>query len=114
MINWSCKGGDEIMIRLITSKDYKKVADLIERSINGSAFAKFYPKQSIEYVKESLNEDGVKERASWTHFYVLEENDEMIDNPIFKDIKNEIESNNLDDNNITGALITASNIIIGS
>lgn len=66
------------MIRLITSKDYKKVADLIERSISGSTFAKFYPKQSIEYVKESLNEEGVKERASWTHFYVLEENDEMI------------------------------------
>lgn len=67
-----------MLTRLITSNDYKKVADLIERSINGSAFAKFYPNQSIDYVKKSLNENGVKDRASWTHFYVLEKNDEII------------------------------------
>ena len=67
-----------MIIRLITEKDYKKVADMIARSVSNSAFTKFYPKQSIEYIKESLNEDGVRERASWTHFYVIEKDNEII------------------------------------
>jgi len=65
-------------IRLINEKDYKKVADMIARSVNNSAFTKFYPQQSIEYIKESLNEEGVKKRASWTHFYVIEKGDNII------------------------------------
>lgn len=67
-----------MIIRLITEKDYKKVADMIARSVSNSAFTKFYPKQSIEYIKESLNKDGVRKRASWTHFYVIEKDNEII------------------------------------
>lgn len=65
-------------IRLITDKDYKIVADMIARSVSNSNFAKFYPQKSIDNVIKSLNEEGVKQRASWTHFYIIEENDEIV------------------------------------
>lgn len=65
-------------IRLIQDGDYKKVADMIAKSVTNSAFSKYYPQASIDHIKESLNEEGVKKRASWTHFYVLEENNNII------------------------------------
>lgn len=65
-------------IRLIRNGDYKKVAELIERSMTKSHFANYYPQASIDEVKNSLDEKGVEKRASWTHFYVLEDNDEII------------------------------------
>lgn len=61
-------------IRLIKESDFKSVAEMIERSVKNSAFAKAYPQKTIDEVVESLNEQGVAERTSWTHFYVLEEN----------------------------------------
>lgn len=67
-----------MIIRIINDTDFKTVADMIARSVNNSAFSKFYPKQSIECIKESLDEEGVKKRASWTHFYVIEENKQII------------------------------------
>ena len=67
-----------MIIRLITEKDYKNVADMIARSVSNSAFTKFYPQQSIDYIKKSLDADGVKKRASWTHFYVIEKDNKII------------------------------------
>ena len=67
-----------MLIRLITEKDYKNVADMIARSVSNSAFTKFYPQQSIDYIKKSLDADGVKKRASWTHFYVIEKDNKII------------------------------------
>ncbi len=67
-----------MQIRKIKEDDYVKVAEMIARSVSNSAFTKFYPVGSIEYIKESLNEDGVKKRASWTHFYIVEDNDNII------------------------------------
>ncbi|MBQ7351253.1 MAG: GNAT family N-acetyltransferase [Clostridia bacterium] len=67
-----------MIIRLITERDYKNVANMIARSVTNSAFTKFYPQQSIDYIKESLNEEGVKKRASWTHFYVIEKDNNII------------------------------------
>lgn len=67
-----------MIIRLITEKDYKNVADMIARSVSNSAFTKFYPQQSIDYIKKSLDADGVKKRASWTHFYVIEKDYKII------------------------------------
>ena len=61
-----------MIVRLINNADFKNVADMISRSVSNSAFTKFYPKQSIEHIKESLDEKGVEKRASWTHFYVIE------------------------------------------
>jgi hypothetical protein len=62
--------------RLIEKKDYKIVSELIARAMENSDFAKFYPSLSIEAVKESLDEKGVEKRASWTHFYVIEEDND--------------------------------------
>lgn len=67
-----------MIIRLITEKDYKNVADMIARSVSNSAFTKFYPQQTIDYIKKSLAADGVKKRASWTHFYVIEKDNKII------------------------------------
>ncbi|MBO5022273.1 MAG: GNAT family N-acetyltransferase [Clostridia bacterium] len=65
-------------IRLIKENEYKEVADMIARSISKSAFAKFYPQCSIDYIKESLNAEGVKRRASWTHFYIIKDEERII------------------------------------
>ena len=65
-------------IRLITDNDYKAVADLIARSVLSPSYAKFYPQKSIYSVKNALNEEGIKNRASWTHFYVIEEDDMIV------------------------------------
>ena len=65
-------------IRLIKDGEYGKVADVIAKAVSNSAFTRFYPQGSIDYIKESLDENGVKKRASWTHFYVAVEDDEII------------------------------------
>ena len=65
-------------IRLINEHDYLKVAQMIEDSISNSSFANFYPKSTIDEIKNSLDEKGVAKRASWTHFYVIEENNEIV------------------------------------
>ena len=67
-----------MIVRLINNTDYKNVADMIARSVSHSDYAKFYPNRSIENVKESLNAEGVKKRASWTHFYVIEEDNKIV------------------------------------
>ena len=67
-----------MIIRLINDNDYKEVADLIARSVSSGNFSDFYPQKSIDLVKDSLNEEGVRKRASWTHFYVIEEDDKIV------------------------------------
>lgn len=65
-------------IEIIKETQYKETAKMIERSVRFSAFSKFYPQVEIENVVNSLNTEGVKKRASWTHFYVIEENEKII------------------------------------
>lgn len=67
-----------MIVRLINDNDYKKVADMIERSLTNSTFSIYYPKSFIDEVTNSLSEEGVKKRASWTHFYVIEENEKIV------------------------------------
>lgn len=67
-----------MVIRLINDNDYENVAAMIARSVSNSAFSRFYPLNSIEYIKESLDAENVKKRASWTHFYVIEEDNKII------------------------------------
>ena len=67
-----------MVIRLITEKDYKSVADMIARSVSSPNYARFYPQKSIDSVKNALDEEGVKKRASWTHFYVIEEDNKIV------------------------------------
>ncbi len=65
-------------ISLIEDKDFKETASMIERSVRFSQFSKFYPQNEIDNVVKSLDEEGVRKRASWTHFYVIKENDAVI------------------------------------
>ena len=67
-----------MVIRRVNENEFQQVADLIARSVTNTAFAKFYPDKSINYIKESLNADGIKKRASWTHFYVLEDDNKLV------------------------------------
>lgn len=67
-----------MITRLINDNDYKNVAEMIARSVSDSAFSTFYPQRFIENIKNSLDEEGVKKRASWTHFYVIEENEKIV------------------------------------
>jgi len=67
-----------MVIRLITDKDFKAVADMIARSARSSNFSQFYPPKSVDSVILSLDEEGVKKRASWTHFYVIEDNNNIV------------------------------------
>lgn len=63
-----------MQIHIVKDNQYKEVANMIERAVRYSNFSKFYPKQSIEYVVQSLNEEGVRNRANYANFYVIEEN----------------------------------------
>ena len=72
------KQENKMDIRLITENDYKAVAEMIARSVKSSNFASFYPQKSIDDIIRSLDEEGVKKRASWTHFYVIEEDNEIV------------------------------------
>lgn len=65
-------------IEIIKETQYEETAKMIERSVRFSDFSKFYPQVEIENVVNSLNTEGVKKRASWTHFYVIEENEKII------------------------------------
>ncbi len=65
-------------IHLIRDNQYQQVADMIERSVKLSQFAKFYPQSKIEHLLRKLNQAAIKERASWTHFYVIEVNQKII------------------------------------
>ena len=65
-------------IRLIKETEYKTVADLIYRAISNPPFSTFYPQFSIKYLAKALDEKGVKKRASWTHFYVVEIDGEIV------------------------------------
>ena len=67
-----------MVIRLITDKDYIAVAEMIGRAVTNSAFDRFYPKQSVEYIKGCFGVEGIKDRASWTHFYVMEIDDKIV------------------------------------
>jgi len=65
-------------ISLIKENEFKDTASMIERAVRFSQFSKFYPQEEIENVVKSLDENGVKKRASWTHFYVIKEKGKIV------------------------------------
>lgn len=65
-------------IKIINEAQYKETAKMIERSIKHSQFSNYYPKSEIEKVIKCLDENGIKQKASWTHFYVLIEDFKII------------------------------------
>ena len=53
------------------------MSDLIAKTAR-ICFTDRYPQNEIENVVESLNYEGVKKRASWTHFYVIKEKNKIV------------------------------------
>ena len=64
-------------IRLVCEKDFETLHEMIAKTCRIS-FAPFYPEKFIEKTIESLNVEKLKIRASWTHFYVVTDNDAII------------------------------------
>ncbi len=64
-------------IEIIKDNEIEQTHNMIARSCRAS-FPAFYPQGSIDYVIDSLEPEKLKKRASWTHFYVVKDNDKII------------------------------------
>ena len=64
-------------IRRFEEQDAKAVSELIRKTIRISN-TKDYPVELMEQLIEAESPEHVLERASWTHFYVAEEQDNII------------------------------------
>lgn len=64
-------------IRRFEEQDAKAVSELIRKTIRISNI-KDYPVDLMEQLIEAESPEHVLERASWTHFYVAEEQDNII------------------------------------
>ena len=64
-------------VSIIRENEIQEVSDLIVRTTQ-ICFADYYPQSVINKVCESLNYEGVKRRASWTHFYVIKEQEKIV------------------------------------
>lgn len=64
-------------IRRFVEQDAKAVSELIRKTIRISN-TKDYPVDLMEQLIEAESPEHVLERASWTHFYVAEEQDNII------------------------------------
>ena len=64
-------------ISILKENEIEEVSKLIEKTVRIS-FAAYYPQPMIEQIVKSLDYAGVKKRASWTHFYVLKEQNQII------------------------------------
>lgn len=64
-------------ISIIEEADIQQVSDLIARTAKKS-LTPYYPERAIKKVIKSLDFEGVKKRANWTHFYVIKENERVV------------------------------------
>ena len=67
----------EIATRLLTEKDAEAVSELIRTTISISN-KKDYPQEVIDQFIETETPEHVLQRASWTHFYVVESGDKIV------------------------------------
>ena len=66
-----------MIIRRVEDKDFEKLHNMIAKTCRES-FKVYYPQPFIEKTIESLSVEKLKQRASWTHFYVIEKDDKII------------------------------------
>ena len=64
-------------IRRFTENDAETVSAMIIRTLNTSN-SKDYSEEAINTLEEQTQPSHISERAAWTHFYVVEENDTII------------------------------------
>lgn len=65
------------MIRRFRKSDAENVSNLIKTTMKISN-SKDYPSEVIKQLIEQQTPEHVMERASWTHFYVVEENETIV------------------------------------
>ena len=66
-----------MIIRRFTKNDAEKVSSLIIRTLK-TTNSKDYSEESIKALEKQMQPSHILERASWTHFYVVEDNDTII------------------------------------
>ncbi len=66
-----------MIIRRFTEKDAEKVSAMIIQTLK-TTNSKDYSEEAINALEKQLQPPHVLERAGWTHFYVVEENDTII------------------------------------
>lgn len=66
-----------MLVRRFAEKDAKEVSDLIIKTIRISN-TKDYPVEMMEKLTRRKQPEDVLKRASWTHFYVVEENSAIV------------------------------------
>jgi len=64
-------------VELVKEKEIPLVYDLIENTIKKS-FPSFYPPKSIEHVFKNLSVEKLKNRITWTHFYVVKDKKQIV------------------------------------
>ena len=64
-------------IRRFTENDAEKVSSLIIRTLK-TTNSKDYSEELIKALEKQMQPSHILERASWTHFYVVEDNDTII------------------------------------
>ena len=75
---------DKYIVRRFQNSDAGEVSELIIKTLRTTNI-KDYSEEYIENDVKIFSPEGVIERASWTHFYVIEDND--INKKHTKDIK---------------------------
>lgn len=63
---------------IIKENEIEETCLMIERACRCSSLANFYPKEYVEGVIKNQNYDFIKRRMTWTHFYVLKDDDKII------------------------------------
>ena len=66
-----------MIVRKFAETDAKEVSDLIIKTIQISN-TKDYPVEMMEELTRRMQPEDVLKRASWTHFYVVEENSAIV------------------------------------
>lgn len=64
-------------IRRFAENDAEKVSTMIIRTLK-TTNSKDYSEEAIKTLEKQLQPSHILERAGWTHFYVVEENDTII------------------------------------
>lgn len=64
-------------IEIVKEEDFEKVHELIKKTCQIS-FTPYYPPAFIENVIQNLTPEKLKSRASWTHFYVVKEDNKIL------------------------------------
>ena len=66
-----------MIIERIKESDIPELTKMIKFTCE-ECFKLYYPQSIIQKTIKALDEDGIKNRASWTHFYVVKDEDKII------------------------------------